>query len=534
MLPRLRQIGTKVRLTSVLVLVVILPALFYSVYEFTTLTRSEELIAGVYRQQLDVVLYSLNQYSWDVVNSWANTINDALSVKAITERERASLIEEFLRENSGIRSLFISPVVEVRPRVYSAASSSDTGSEVSVRQVAAMLRERSEMLGRLEELLASGYRKIEPIFIDGRTGQRSLALVFVAGGRRDTRQVAGFVVDEERFIHRVLAQKMDEAAGDNFLLAVHRKGMERPIYATGEMGRSGFRQTKDLWLFSDYDLGIRLKGETIEEVVQSRFYRNLILIGLLNVVLLGGVWVVYRTVLREVELAQMKSDFVSNVSHEIRTPLALIRMFGETLQLNRVRSAAKRQEYYDTIVQESERLTRLVNNLLDFSRMEAGMKTFDLQPSDLNALVRGVVKNYAARLEQEGVSVRLELDPQLPPIALDKEAVSEAILNLVDNAVKYSGGAKFLRLSTGVERTTVTLDIEDHGIGIEPHQQRKIFEKFYRVSSGPTHEATGTGLGLTLVKHIVDAHKGTISLRSEKGKGSIFRLTFPIPGHHRD
>jgi len=312
------------------------------------------------------------------------------------------------------------------------------------------------------------------------------------------------------------------------VLSVNRKHSDQVIYATGDMGQGKARQIKDLWLFSDYTVGIRLKGETIEEVVQSRFYRNLLLIGLLTVVLIAGVWAVYRTARREVELAQLKSDFVSNVSHEIKTPLALIRMFGETLQMKRVKSEAKKQDYYDTIVQESERLTRLINNILNFSRMEAGKKEYAFQPTDLNALVQGVLKNYNAHLEHEGFTVCVETDHRLPPINIDSGAVAEAILNIIDNAVKYSREERYLRVSTGLERTTVYIDIEDHGIGIDPRQQKRIFEKFYRVSSGPTHATRGTGLGLTLVKHIMDAHKGSITLRSEAGKGSTFRLTFPI------
>jgi two-component system phosphate regulon sensor histidine kinase PhoR len=355
-----------------------------------------------------------------------------------------------------------------------------------------------------------------------------LALVFVSGRIEGGRRIVGIVIDEERFVLDVLAQKMVEAAGENFLLSVNQKNSDHVMYATGDMGQGRASQTKDLWLFSDYTVGIRLKGETIEDVVRSRFYRNLMLIGLLNVVLIAGIWVVYRTVRHETELAQLKSDFVSNVSHEIKTPLALIRMFGETLQMNRVKSEAKKQEYYDTIVQETERLTRLVNNILNFSRMEAGKKEYSFQPNDLNALVQGVLKNYNAHLEHEGFTVCMETDRQLPPLNIDSGAVSEAILNIIDNAVKYSRDKRYLRVSTGLERSSVYLDVEDHGIGIDPRQQKRIFEKFYRVSRGPTYQTRGTGLGLALVKHIMDAHHGTITLRSEEGKGSTFRLTFPI------
>ena len=525
---KLRQLGIKGRLGSILILLVMLPAVFYSVYEFTTLSRSEELIADVYRQQLDVVLFSLNQYSWDVANSWANTVNDVLSASSTTDEERSSLFVKFLSENSGLRGLFIADHGLVSPQIYHLQSPVGRGTTISVKDVEDMLKRHADNLDRLSKLQESGYRKIDPVLIGDAGGERLLALVFIAGRREVRRHIAGIVIDEERFVRDVLAQKMEAAAGENFLLSVHRKGTGQVIYATGDMGEGKVSQTKDLWLFSDYSVGIRLKGETIEEVVQSRFYRNLLLIGLLNVVLIAGIGVVYRTVRKEIELAQLKSDFVSNVSHEIKTPLALIRMFGETLQMKRVKSEAKKQDYYDTIVQESERLTRLINNILNFSRMEAGKKEYNFEPIDLNALVEGVLKNYRAHLEHEGFTVRVETDRRLPVVHVDSGAVSETILNVIDNAVKYSREKKYVRVSTGLEGASVFIDIEDQGVGIDPRQQKKIFEKFYRVSSGLTHQAGGTGLGLTLVKHIMDAHRGAITLRSEVGKGSTFRLTFPM------
>lgn len=527
MLAKFGQIGSKRRLGSILVLLVILPAVFFSVYEFSTLSASEELIAEVYRQQLDVVLFSLNQYSWDVANSWANAIDEILSPNPTTEKERASLLASFLRDNAAIQGLFIAYEGSHSPRIYGPALGSAQPPRLSPAEISAALANESALISRLRELKATGYRKIDPIFITEADGTRSLALVFISGGEEGKPHVIGMVLDAERFVTENLARKMDEAAGDNFLLSVNRKNFGDVVYATGDMGRVEDRQTKDLWLFADHSVAIRMKGTTVEDVVRSRFYRNLALIGLLSIVLIAGVWVVYRTVRREVELAQLKADFVSNVSHEIKTPLALIRMVGETLQMKRVTSEKKKQDYYDTIVQESERLTRLINNILSFSRMEAGKKDYHLQPTDVHELVTGVLKHYQTHLEHEGFTVQTDLDRRVPRILADHGAVSEAIVNIIDNAVKYSRQERFLRVSTGVGGSSVFVDIEDHGIGIEQDQQTKIFEKFYRVSTGLTHDTKGTGLGLTLVRHIMDAHHGSVTVRSVVGKGSTFRLSFP-------
>ncbi len=528
MLEKIGTIGAKGKLASVLVLLVILPAMFYSIYEFTTLTRSEALIGDIYRQQLDVVLFSLNQYAWDIANSWTNSINDDLVSHTTSQKALSSLFVRFLDENAGIRCLFLTDRSGTDIEVFYPGIRINPRAQFTTNEIAATLRRQADAVERLFRLQASGYRKIDPIFIKDKAGETSLALVFVSVRRNGTHQVVGMVIDAEGFIRDVLGRKMDEAAGDNFLLSVNRKNSAQIVYATGEMSQGDARQTKDLWLFPDYTIGIRLRGQTIDEVVRARFYRNLVLIGLLNVVLIAGVWVVYRTVRHEMELAQLKSDFVSNVSHEIKTPLALIRMFGETLQLKRVRSEAKKQEYYDTIVQETERLTRLINNILNFSRMEAGKKEYHFEPADLNTIVRDVLKNYSTHLENEGFTVSTRIDGRLPMVDADGGAIAEALLNVIDNSIKYSHQKKHLNISTGRERTTVYVDVEDRGIGIDPLQQKRIFEKFYRVSSGLVQETKGTGLGLTLVKHILDAHKGTVTLRSEMGKGSTFRLSFPI------
>jgi len=533
MLRKLKHIGVKGKLASVLVLLVMLPAVFYSVYEFTTLTRSEALIADVYRQQLDVVLYSLNQYAWDIANSWANTIDADIATHNQSQNVVSSRLVPFLDENVGIRCIFLADRSIANAHVYYPRVRIKPGDSIGVGALTVSFKSQTATIDRLFKLQTSGYRKIDPIFVSDKTGEQWLTLVFVSGEKTRTAKVIGMVVDANRFIREVLGRKMNEAAGDNFILSVNRKNPAHVVYATGDMQQGEARQTKDLWLFPDYTIGIRLRGQTIDEVVRTRFYRNLVLIGLLNVVLLAGVWVVYRTVRREVELAQMKADFVSNVSHEIKTPLSLIRMFGETLQLKRVRSQAKKQEYYDTIVHETERLTRLINNILNFSRMEAGKKEYRFASTDLNEIVRGVLKTYGAHLENMGFIVFAKMDGHLPEIEADNEAVAEAILNIIDNSIKYSRERKHLAISTGHDRGTVYVEIADQGIGIDPRQQKRVFEKFYRVSSGLVHTTKGTGLGLALVKHIVDAHKGTITLKSEVGKGSAFRLSFPIQSSHQ-
>jgi len=224
----------------------------------------------------------------------------------------------------------------------------------------------------------------------------------------------------------------------------------------------------------------------------------------------------------------LKSDFVSNVSHELRTPLALIRMFAETLEMKRVKTEKKKIEYYRTILLETERLTRLVNNILNFSRMEADRRQYHFRLIELNAVVKNVLDIYEYQLRTMGFSTVVQLKSTLPLINGDDEALAEALHNIVDNAIKYSNEEKSLKVETGTRGAEVFVEVQDRGIGIPAQYHGKIFEKFFRVSGGLVHTAKGSGLGLALVRHIVQAHGGTIEVESSPGKGSTFRIILPV------
>ena len=240
------------------------------------------------------------------------------------------------------------------------------------------------------------------------------------------------------------------------------------------------------------------------------------------------VWIVYRNIKKEVEIAQIKSDFVSNVSHELRTPLSLISMFSETLEMDRIKSEEKKKEYYSIISQEANRLGKIVNSILNFSKMEAGKRQYNFVDSYLNDVAENVYRSYKFHLEQKGFTFKIIKDESIPIVRIDEEAVSEAIVNLVDNAVKYSDNNREITVRTGIESDFAFVEVEDKGIGIPEKDQKKIFEKFFRVSAGNVHNVKGSGLGLSIVKHVVDAHKGKIELFSEINRGSKFKLLLPL------
>jgi signal transduction histidine kinase len=281
-------------------------------------------------------------------------------------------------------------------------------------------------------------------------------------------------------------------------------------------------------VFMGLILGIRLHGTTIADM-SRRFLRNeFLILGALSLLMGGGILLMYRNVSRELALAKLKSDFVSNVSHELRTPLALIRLYAETLELGRISNPGKHQEYYEIIRKESERLTSLINNILDFSRIEAGKKEYSFRETDVADLVRSTLESYRFEIEQNGFQFEQKIDNNLPPLQVDREAIARSLLNLVNNAVKYSATDKYLGVHLYHHYGKVKLEVVDHGIGIPAKEQPKIFDKFYRVGDPLVHNTKGSGLGLSLVRHIVQAHGGEVWVESAPGHGSKFIITLPV------
>ena len=276
-------------------------------------------------------------------------------------------------------------------------------------------------------------------------------------------------------------------------------------------------------------LGIKYKGTTIQAITQRFLRSSYIILATLSVLLIAGLFFTYRSVNKMVELAKLKSDIVSNVSHELRTPLALIRLYAETLELGRIPDEQRKLEYYRIVRKESERLTALINNILDFSRIEAGKREYEFRETDLSSLVRDTLDSYRYQIQQNGFTYEERISDNLPPVRVDREAIARSLLNLVNNAIKYSSAEKYLAVSLYRENRSVNLEVVDHGIGIDRNEQHRIFDKFYRVCDPMTHETKGSGLGLSLVQHIVKAHGGEVSVESTPGKGSKFTITLPLP-----
>ena len=280
--------------------------------------------------------------------------------------------------------------------------------------------------------------------------------------------------------------------------------------------------------FRGLALGIKFQGTTAEAISRRWVWQSFLILGVLSVLMIGGLVLTYRSVNKQVALARLKSDFVSNVSHELRTPLALIRLYAETLELGRITTQEKKNEYYSIIRKESERLSALINNILDFSRIEAGAKEYDFRETDIAELVRNTLDSYRYQIEQQGFALEEHIDPGIPPVKVDREAIARALVNLVNNALKYSDSEKFLGVKLYREQSVLKLEVSDRGIGIERNEQSRIFEKFYRTCDPLVHNTKGSGLGLSLVRHITRAHGGDVEVESTPGRGSKFTLSLPL------
>jgi signal transduction histidine kinase len=250
----------------------------------------------------------------------------------------------------------------------------------------------------------------------------------------------------------------------------------------------------------------------------------------LGIAMLGG-YLLLRDVNRDIRMTEVRSQFIASVSHELKTPLTAIRMFAETLALGRSRDERARGEYLETIVNESERLARLVDNVLDFSKIEQGKKIYRLRPTMLDDVARSAVRAMQFPLAEQGFQLRLSVQEEMPELQADADAMQQAILNLLTNAMKYSGDSREIDLRLATRNGDAVIEVADHGLGMAPDEQKHVFEKFYRAPSHESRLIAGTGLGLTLVAHIAKAHGGRVTVESAPGEGSTFSILIPIEGH---
>lgn len=325
----------------------------------------------------------------------------------------------------------------------------------------------------------------------------------------------GFQLQEDRLLELIRRSAERFALADDMVFSLSRAGQVDSIYERrldfgfGELVLSLMERNPDR--LQDRSRGLRV------------WYLGMV--GVVAVVVGLGLIGLWRGVREQLDLARKKDDFISAVSHELRTPLTSIRMYAEMLEQDWVSSPDKRKSYYSQIRQESERLSRLIENVLDFSRVQRGRKKFSLVAGDLNTCLQQIVETLVPYAQQHGFVIETEF-ADLPSVCFDRDAVSQIVVNLVDNAVKYAAGAdkKMIWVRTSGDERHVYIEVEDRGPGVPVAQRQKIFDQFYRMESEATRQTRGTGLGLALVMRFAEAHRGFVTFRSAHPMGAVFQV----------
>lgn len=496
----------RVRLVSIFVGAVLLPSVALSVVSFYAVPRQAQVTSLELRQRADQVLAYIEDDLERTARQHALEAAKAVGAERLLEG-RPEALQEVLAETGFGDDAFAALRFEASSRIK------------SHDQV-------HEDKGRFDNLrgaltsLEDGVPQEASLSVSGLEGQFDGVLHF-----RFTR----------RFVERHLLPDYFERRFHNpygEMVVRVSAGREGPVlYATAPTPEGVRFETFRLLTVPSFEglaLALRYRDRSIQDEVRRWALSKTVLIVFIDLILGAGLLLVYFNVRREMHLSRLKSDFVANVSHELKTPLALIRLFSETLELGRVPSEDKQRQYYRVINKESRRLTQLIDNILDFSRIEAGRREYRMQRADLGRIVEDVLDAYRFQLEQQGFTVEVALQDELPPVDADQEALGQALLNILNNAVKYSRDEKHLAVRLRRDGSRALVSVSDRGIGIEPAEQAKIFEKFYRSEASLVHETRGSGLGLALVRHIMEAHGGSVELESTPGKGSTFTLVLPL------
>jgi len=536
---QLRQWSERPR-TLVLMLAIMLPAvalIVFGVLHLWHLERDKTIIAAIqkdYQQFLAIAEKQIDARAYNLAEQDSAKFPDV---------DGADDIDSFLTTHPNIAHAFLwtgkgtlefrSQMSRMSDRQFCSESrmiASDFGTWMDV--------EAKDFISKIKMRAATGK---SVLFDDhwvnrGDKWQYQSVIFFVPrGSSPEHPALAGFIWDTDYLRDKFFPQALNEVLQDQEEMShpqkeimVHTSKDDYP-FATSAHWDGGSLEVERPFegVFMNMILGIKLRGTTIADISAHWLRTNFLILTALSLLMGAGMILTYRNVSRELALAKLKSDFVSNVSHELRTPLALIRLYAETLELGRISNTGKQQEYYEIIRKESERLTSLINNILDFSRIESGKKEYTFRETNVADLVRTTLESYRFEIEQNGFKFEQKIE-DVPPLWVDREAIARSLLNLVNNAVKYSANEKYLLVRLYRHNSGVNLEVVDHGIGIPVKDHVKIFEKFYRVGDPLVHNTKGSGLGLSLVCHIVQAHGGEVAVESAPGKGSKFTITLPL------
>jgi signal transduction histidine kinase len=557
-LKELWQGNKRLRLMLTLELAVMLPAaalIYVNFYQLKSIQRDKALEAAIHRdfqQMLAIAEKQMNQKAYTM----ADGIRDLFPSPDSDKADQLRKLDWILSEHPELSHVFVFEadrgiLFRSQPRQMRASYFFEEHETLAKTFRGWFTLEGKSILERARKRTRPITWYAERLKRDGNYAYMPTAIFALPHVSKDRVVIGGAGFEPEylkqtflpQMLDALIAYKLAEDGGNRLAMVVNLADPEGDSSSSGLTGGYGnkplaasagwtegkpevSRNLSDV--FGGLTLGIKFEGTSVEALGRSWVRRSFLTLGVLSLLLCAGLVLTYRSVSKEVALAKLKSDFVSNVSHELRTPLSLIRLYAETLELGRVKGQAKVEEYYRIIRSESERLTALINNILDFSRIEAGRKEYEFRQTDLAELVSNTLDTYRAQIEEHGFTFEQRIDSDLPPVQVDREAIARSLVNLVNNALKYSDREKFIGVKLYRADRVLKLEVVDHGIGIPRNEQSKIFEKFYRAGDPLVHNTKGSGLGLSLVRHIAHAHGGEVAVASTPGQGSTFTVTLPL------
>ncbi|HSY32144.1 MAG TPA: HAMP domain-containing sensor histidine kinase [Verrucomicrobiae bacterium] len=545
------RLTDRTRTLLTLELAIVLPAaalMGFSIWNLKHLQHSGGFEAAIQRELSHVLKIAEKKTLHSAINSvmpvratFPNPDEDRASIKAGLERvlsEHPEFAYAFLYDKKN--NLFLSRTQPARDHDQQFCATT----QETINMASTWIPLEASQLGKNVRAMAD--KDEDPVGFTGgwsiQDNQRSYWNIafFVPPGVPKDRTTLGVVAFDDDYIRKnflpammkdVLTSKnnVPEIEANPPVMMIHPSKDSTPWVTSGNWdGAYPEAERTFQYVFPEMTLAIKYQGMTVADI-GARFLRyNYIVLAALSLFMIAGIFLTYRNISKEMNLARQKSDFVANVSHELRTPLALIRLYAETLELGRLSAKEKYQEYFRIIREESERLTALINNILDFSRIDAGRKEYEFQETNLGELVHSTLDSYRFQIQQNGFGFEENISPDIPPVNVDREAIARSLLNLVNNALKYSKDQKHIAVKLYRSNGSVKLEVQDHGIGIAANEQEKIFEKFYRCGDPLVHDVKGSGLGLSLVRHIVRAHGGDVLVESVPDKGSKFTIALPL------
>ncbi len=353
-------------------IIILLPAIFITLIEINSLNENEKTIERVFTKQIESVLYTINQYAQSVTEDWKNRLDFLLSRSRGGKEEILADMKKLFSDVNWVESVFI--VRENKPQFFNINPSYiPEGDSIKI-----LLEKNRTEIERLSIYRKQGYSKVQPLKNDLIRNEAIIIFLFDTPDGKE--ELCGMIINPENFINRVMAPKIQEVSMEEYSVVIFSEEVNEVVFREGKANLLDLDDRKQFWIFPEYSLGISLKSATISDLVRARSWLSMILIMAMNLVIVLAGFILYRNIRKQIEFTQIKSDFVSNVSHELRTPLALISMFAETLEMGRVRTEEKKQEYYNIIHRETHRLSNIVNKILSFFKNGGGQKKLFIQP----------------------------------------------------------------------------------------------------------------------------------------------------------